>query len=147
MDSLTIDKLLHSTSKYLGTFAKNEIYNQTLPKLHGIIVNTQNRSEPGEHWVAFYKDVTGYCEYFDPYGLPPLHNEFVDFLNLNSECCFGWNNKQLQCITCITCGYYCVLYISYRCNGYTINDFLSNFTTDTYVNDDIIKNEINNLML
>ena len=143
MDSITIQKLLEFETNFVGVFARDTIP-QSIPLNSGMIANTDPITRKGEHWIAFYKDQDGHCEYFDPYGLPPLHDEFEEFLSRNSTIGISWNRQQLQCIECITCGYYCVEYIKYRCNGYYLKDLLHSFTNNPYINDIIVQNRITN---
>ena len=63
------------------------------------VCNTHDGDQPGEHWVVLYiEDRHG--EYFDSYGLPPLHTTFVQFLN---DRCVEWtynNTTQVLFLTC-----------------------------------------------
>jgi hypothetical protein len=144
MDSRKINSLLRHTKEFIGTFARDKLPFK-VSKPAGLIANTDPISKPGEHWVAIYIDETGFCEYFDPYGLPPLHIEFEEFMSNNSENGIGFNSQQLQCLTCVTCGFYCVEYIRMRCKKISFCEFLSYFTKDPYNNDLIIRRKIANL--
>ena len=58
-----------------------------------LVCNTHNADQPGEHWVAVYVDEE--CgDYFDPYGQPPQHIEFTNFMN--EHCSEG-------CLTSVYC--------------------------------------------
>ena len=37
------------------------------------IVNTDDSSLPGQHWIAVYSSGRGRCDYFDSYGFSPMH--------------------------------------------------------------------------
>ena len=72
-----------------------------------LVCNTHNAYQPGEHWVALYVDEE--CgDYFDPYGQPPQHIEFTNFMN---EHCSEWmfNERILQSPISTVCGQYCVV--------------------------------------
>ena len=142
----TINILLRHVPNYIGVYARN-----TLPFYMGnncgLIVNTDLSTENGTHWVAIFRDHDGFCEYFDPYGIPPQFDEFTEFLSNNSTIGIRVSQQQLQCVECVTCGYYCVEYIKFRCNGFSLNDLLHSFTLDPYVNDILIKKRINNPVL
>ena len=68
------------------------------------IVNTDLARDPGQHWVALYfkgnKSI-----YFDSYGLPPLKDHILPFIQKNS---LGWieNTQMLQDVTSEVCGLY-----------------------------------------
>lgn len=92
MDARTIHTLLRYVRNFAGVYARN-----TLPQYMrtncGLIVNTDPLHMRGQHWVAIFRDNDGYCEYFDPYGIPPLHNEFMDFLSNNSTVGVRWSQR------------------------------------------------------
>ena len=102
-----------------------------------LVVNTDKADEPGTHWIAIIIDKNGYGEYFDSYGLPPMHHEIVKFLKNNTNNYF-YNKKLIQCLTCITCGHYCIAYIILRSKGYSYNYFIKLFTENQYKNDILI---------
>ena len=141
MDTVTINKLLWKVKCFIGTFARDTFPQKICPN-KGLIVNTDLSSLPGEHWIAIIINHDGTGEYFDSYGLPPLHSEFIKFMFNN--CPNGWiyNDIALQCLACITCGHYCVAYIKLRCHGYTLDEFVSLFTRDVTTNDVLIRNYI-----
>jgi hypothetical protein len=144
MDERTINQILINEKCFIGTFARD-----LLPyKVKGnkaLIANTDPSSKPGEHWIAIIIKDDGTGDYFDSYGLPPMHKEFLQFLNKN--CPNGWtyNSLTLQCFSCMTCGHYCIAYIKFRCNGYSYCDFVSHFSNNKYLNDDIVQNYLFNL--
>ena len=142
MDEPTIHNLLKRVRNFVGTFPRDLMPNK-IDYNYGLIVNTDPHYKQGQHWVAIYKDDYGNCEYFDPYGMPPYINEFIEFLSNNCENIINWSGRQLQCIDCITCGYYCVEYMKYRCNGYSLCDVYNSFTNNPYINDIIVRERIN----
>ena len=81
MDTREIYEYMQGYSQFLGVYAINHI-----PDKHqrpcSLIVNTDPCTAPGEHWVAIFlnNDLTG--EYFDSFGLPPLHLPIYIYLNL-----------------------------------------------------------------
>jgi hypothetical protein len=146
MDSFTIDNLLKPVSNFIGVYARDELSSLTLGFDEGLIINTDKRDEPGEHWVAIYKENDGFCEYFDPYGLPPLQDEFYNFLSTNSKVGFGYNANQLQCVECVTCGHYCIEYIIQKCvETKSLCEIVNSFTKNPLINDIIVKQRINKL--
>jgi hypothetical protein len=139
-------KLLSQFDCFIGAFARDQ-----LPEIHstpcGLILNTDPINKPGEHWVAIYINKSGFGEYFDSYGFPPLHKDIIIFLN--KFCPKGWchNTFMLQSINSLTCGLYCIFYIKTRCLGYSYCHFIRLFTNKTFINDKIVIEffkEINN---
>jgi len=138
MDELNIINNLSKVKNFIGVFSRDELHFK-YPYPLSIVVNTEDSSHPGSHWVAIYIDENGYGEYFDSYGFPPMHQEFIWFLENNSTKSHFYNKKFLQCLTCITCGHYCIAYIKMRSNGNTYFDFIKLFTNNQLINDKIIK--------
>ena len=74
-----------------------------------IIANTHRAHQPGLHWVAFYFDRYRKAVYFDSYGLPPKHSEFIRFLTDNASS-YRYNTKRVQGND-TTCGMYCLYFL------------------------------------
>ena len=141
METKEINRLLFDEKDYIGTFARDLLPSRLpLRRKVGLIVNTDTHDSPGEHWIAIYLDGNGGGEYFDSYGLPPLHKEFIYFMQKNCPIGWCWNSVTLQCLTCITCGQYCLTYIKLKLNNYSLCDYISLFTFNRNKNDLIIKN-------
>ena len=66
------------------------------------IVNTDLARDPRQHWVALYFKGNK-AIHFDSYGLPPLKDHVLPFIQNNS---LGWieNTQMLQDVMCEMCG-------------------------------------------
>ena len=130
---------LKSSNGFIGVFSRNE-----LPKIKSLpaslVINTDPSYRLGEHWVAIYINEDGFGVYFDSYGLSPLIQEFIGFLNNN--CPNGWtyNSTTVQGLHSITCGEYCVLFVYMSSIGYSLCKIIKLFTSDLELNDKIIDN-------
>src|SRR5690348_854989 len=116
MDYVTIRKLLKTFKCFKGVFPCDQLpYNTKLPL--NIIVNTDPSYKPGEHWISISIKKQGKGEYFDSFGLPPIVDDIIKFLEY--KCSPGWTytKKTLQNITSQTFGNYCVLYIIFKCQN------------------------------
>jgi hypothetical protein len=134
MDTLVIRKLLKNFPCFRGVYPLDLIPNVKQRPL-ALIVNTHPSNKPGEHWVSIVIDNDGFGEYFDSFGLPPLHVEIIQYLDKNCENGWRFNPLALQNTKSTTCGHYCVLYVIFRCQGYSYRCFMSRFTKDTLEND------------
>ena len=73
--------------------------------------------------------------YLDSYGLPPLKDHVLPFIQNNS---FGWieNTQMLQDVASKVCGLYCI-YVLYELNrGSSLQNILSNFSKDNLIKND-----------
>lgn len=101
-----------------------------------LIANTDDHTQPGSHWVAFYSDECGNGVYFDSYGVAPFVPHHVQRLRKNCPR-YRYNTRQLQSIYSDVCGQFCIMFLYYMHFGYTLDAFVGNFTTD-YVKNDAI---------
>ena len=143
MDTLLIKKLLSTFSCFKGVYPCDMLpYNAELPL--NIIANTDPSNQPGKHWICISIKKNGKGEYFDSFGLPPLKEEFINFLGIKATSGWRYNLVTLQNVSSETCGHYSVLYIIYKCQGLTNQDFIGQFYENTLENDrrmrDIFKN-------
>ena len=105
------------------------------PRLY--IINTDDSSGPGEHWVlVYFKNSRGI--YFDSYGFDVQDFRIKDFLNTNSIS-YIYNSKHLQGVFSQTCGYFC-LYVARRlARGCSFSRILQDFSTlRPYYNDRLV---------
>ena len=104
-----------------------------------LVANTDSSNRSGEHWVAIYIE-NDKGEYFDSYGLPPVHSEFLQFLKNN---CKSWtfNTKEIQSIDSQVCGQYCIVFLKARASGKNLGQIQHLFGPDTQKNDSMVRNE------
>lgn len=71
------------------------------------IVNLDNSSNEGTHWVAYTK-VHNYCEYFDSFGdlKPPV--EVLNYLNSPD---LYYNYTKYQSYSTANCGHLCLKFL------------------------------------
>ena len=88
------------------------------------IVNTDERDEPGEHWLAIYLTCTQKAEFFDSYGHAPCYfnNKLCHFL---SSYDIQYNTRPFQGPLSAVCGHYCVLFILHRARGVSFSNILN----------------------
>ena len=121
--------------QFLGVFAADKLPSQ-LPASRPLLMvcNTDTSDKEGRHWICIRIDAVG--EYFDSLGgdVPLV---FKRYLN---RFCTSWqtNVKQLQSAVSYYCGHYCIFYCLYRSIGYSLQDILDVFSTDTGLNDVIV---------
>lgn len=146
MNSKDINKILKNCTGYIGTFPV-DLLPLNIKKFPVIlIVNTDPSYRPGEHWISIYIGANKTGEYFDSYGLPPLHPEIINFLDIMCPRGYNYNPHTLQCISCITCGYYCIIYVIFKSNKKSYCEFISLFSKNVYTNEVKVKNLIKNIL-
>jgi hypothetical protein len=132
MNTLEINNYMKNHKNFLGTFPCDKL-NFHLPKFCGIIVNTDKSDEPGEHWVAIYR---GDCAiYFDSFGLAPMQEEIIHYLDTVSP--NGWvhNTIPFQSIYQDTCGMHCIYFLISMLKFNSFSEYCELFNDTTHNND------------
>lgn len=144
MDEILVDKILKKDEKtraiYLGSFARDELpAKPAYPSC--FILNTEPRSEPGQHWLAIFYNKRGFAEFFDSFGHDPEYFDLEDYLNKTAK---GWSsNKKIIQGSSDLCGIYCILFLIYAVREKTIV-FFSQFKNNVKKNDSILYDYLNN---
>lgn len=117
---------------FLGVFPRDSLPN--IPSKGSCsIANTDSKYEEGEHWIAMYLD-DQHGEYFDSFGLPPLHQDFIKFMK-NVRSTWIFSNKDIQNYSSVSCGEFCIAFLKHRCKGLTMDSFLKMFPIGSLKND------------
>lgn len=121
----------------VGVYPADYLPKTKIRRPFGFIANTDIGSKPGEHWCAFFSPCDGYFEFFDSYGRSPRDNNprFEMWLDINARI-VERNDFQIQSDISSLCGLYCILFLRYRCAGYSYRDFIKTFSVTEYYNND-----------
>jgi hypothetical protein len=121
--------------EFVGVFARDQllIIHQR-PAL--LVVNTDESTKRGEHWVAIYLGANNYGEYFDSFAQQP-HTDIVLFLN---KYCLHWtrSDRQIQSISSYLCGNYVLFFCFHRKRGLDLQKITRMFSNDTGWNDMLV---------
>ena len=108
------------------------------------VVNSDSKTQKGEHWVAIYFDKNKRGEYFDNYGLLSAIlglEAYMDRFSLDWIC----KRKPIQSLFLTVCGHYCVCFILFRCRVIPLHAVVSVFTSNLTKNDCRVSEFIRNL--
>ncbi len=126
----------------LGVFAANR-----LPTIHKLpccfVANTDPDTHPGTHWVGFYIDESGECDYFDSYGRKPNNPHFNKFLR-NYD--VNWNDKQIQAYFSSACGQHSIYFLHERCRGVGFENIMTIYGKDLDDNDTCVVDYVDTVM-
>jgi hypothetical protein len=93
-----------------------------------VIVNTDNHTETGAHWLAIRLERrSSTAFYVDSYGLAPDIPDIQSFLRRNGTV-MNYNTTQIQGPLSTVCGKYCCLFAPYMNRGITTRQFDGLFT-------------------
>lgn len=142
MDSQQIINCLKNVECFKGVYPRDCLPKNIKDTPAAFIVNTDSSDETGEHWVAIFIPKRSIGEYFDPFGLPPLHEDFTFFLNNNCE---NWvyNSLPVQHHESKACGKFCIGFIKARNRRISFSDFVSDFSVNLSRNEAKINKQWN----
>ena len=127
-------------------------YYKNEPKLNGVysrdnwpkikdgayIINLDEYSDIGTHWIALWVNNSNNITYSDSFGVEHIPEEIKAFIgnkNINT------NVFRIQTNDSIMCGYFCIGSINYMLNGKTLTEYTYFFSPNDFKkNDDIILN-------
>ena len=101
----------------------------------GIVFNFDASHLAGSHWVSVYKDNIGNVEYFDSYGLPPLHPNVIEMFRGK----ITYNNKRLQGFNSDVCGAYCLYFLYKKGQKKSLKTIVEQFGKNYCLNDNYVK--------
>ena len=107
------------------------------------IVNTDEISQPGSHWLAFFRKKHT-CEVFDSYGLPLnwyKPSDVVEWVFEHFETVSS-NAMTLYEMNSQSCGQYALMYLKAKARGQSIDDFRSLFKKGYFVHNDHLVGEM-----
>jgi hypothetical protein len=131
----------HDDMYHVAVYAADTI-TYVIGKPAAIIVNTDEQDKPGTHWVAMYIPKRGCIEFFDSYGIPPLVEGHMKFLNKKGVI---YNKLELQSFTSNVCGQFCLCFLGSRTNGHSMRDFQNLFSKNKKSNDLIVRSHVNKI--
>lgn len=110
------------------------------------VINLSAHDEAGTHWVALYISQCGNAFYFDSFGVKPTNCHIIAFLKMHTKR-VGYNKKQIQHISSNKCGQFCCIFVVNVLKECSIDNFLTRFGLNLYVNDFTIENMYNYLKM
>jgi hypothetical protein len=134
--STNINSLLRDVVEFLGCFALDCLppFPTEFPKT--MIINTDYKSGPGEHWVAVIL-LKYECIYFDSFGLGVVESEILNYLKCYYKSCIR-SNICIQDVTSTKCGAFCVAFLLSVKNKMNYNKFIGHFNAPLLIQNDII---------
>jgi hypothetical protein len=119
---------------FLGCLARDEIPSKIISYPSCFIMNTQKRSNTGEHWLALFYDTNKIAYFFDSYGMPPSFYRLESYIKSTSSSHSKYNTRRLQGSSEL-CGLYCILFLYYISRN-RLDDFYSKFSSKDYNKND-----------
>ena len=121
--------------KFNGVYSRDN-----LPEINDgtHVINLDQCSDIGTHWVSLWVNNSNNVTYFDSFGVEHIPKEILKIIkNKNIKS----NIFRIQAYDSIMCGYFCIGFINYMLKGKTLTEYTNLFSpTNFKKNDDIILN-------
>ena len=132
-----IQKYLIYENDFLGCYPCDSLppFPKQLPKT--LIVNTDNSSESGSHWVGLVL-MKHYCFYFDSYGVGILEANILNYIR-EHYLSYIYSVKEIQAIRSEKCGQFCISFVMCVRSIRDYNIFLNKFDGDK---DNLSQNDV-----
>ena len=95
----------------------------------GIVINLDEYSDIGIHWVALYIQKNN-VTYFDSFGVEHTPKEIKTFINHSLS--IRTNIFRIQAYDSIMCGYFCIGFIGFILVGKKLTEFTDLFSPNNF---------------
>ena len=111
--------------RFNGVFSRDNLPERSFTEIknEAYIINLNEYSDIGTHWVALYvqnNDVT----YFDSFGVEHIPKEIKTFINNKN---IKTNIFRIQAYDSVMCGYFCIGFIDFMFKGRTLTEYTNLF--------------------
>ena len=119
----------------------NGVYSRdNLPKIRdgAYVINFDEYSDIGTHWVSLWVNNSNNVTYFDSFGVEHIPKETKTLIGNKN---FKTHIFRIQAYDSIICGYFCIGFIYFMLKGKTLTEYTNLFSPNNFKkNDDIILN-------
>ena len=134
LTNIEINEYCAGEPRFNGVYSRDNLP-KTIKK-GAYVINLDEYENTGTHWIALFVK-TNEVIYFDSFGIehiPKEINKFIDDEKVKA------NIFRIQAYDSVTCGYFCIEFISYMLKGRTLLAFTNLFSPNDFKrNDKFIK--------
>ena len=130
LTNLEIQTYHQNERRFIGVYSRDNLPDNLPDNVKGCayIVNLDEHSDIGTHWVALYvnnKTVT----YFDSFGVEQIPKEIKEFINNKNVIA---NIFRIQAYDSVMCRYFCIEFIDFIFKGNSLIDFTIFFSPNNF---------------
>ena len=135
LTNFDIQKFYQNESRFNGVFSR---YNLLKTKDGGYVINLDEYSDIGTHWVTLYVQNNN-VTYFDSFGVEHVPQEIRTFIDCYLS--ITTNIFRILAYDSIMCGHFCIVFIDFMLAEKTLTEYKNLFSPNNFKeNGDIILN-------
>ena len=123
MTNFEIQKYYQNEPRHNGVYSRDN-----LPKIKdgAYVINLDEYSNIGTHWVALYVSRANDITYFDSFGVEHIPKEIKAFIDRPFS--ITTNIFRIKAYDSIMCGYFCIAFIDFMLAKNILTEFTNFFT-------------------
>ena len=121
LTNLEVQKYYKNEPRVNGVYSRD---NLSKIKDGAYIINLDEYSDIGTHWVALYVQNNNNVIYFDSFGVEHIPKEIKGFINNKN---IITNIFRVLAYDSIMCGYFCIVFIDFMLAGKTLTEYTNKF--------------------
>ena len=125
LTNFEIQKYYQNEPRFNSVYSRD---NLTEIKDEAYIINLDEYSDIGTHWVALYVNNNN-ITYFDSFGVEHIPKETKTFINNKN---ITTNIFRIQAYDSIMCRYFCIGFIDFMFTGKTLTEFTDIFSSNNF---------------
>ena len=125
LTNFEIQKYYQNEPRFNGFYSRDN-----LPEIKdgGYVINFDEYSDIGTHWVALYVNNNS-VTYFDSFGVEHIPKEIKTLIDRSLSIT---NIFRIQAYDPIMCGYFCIGFTDFMLEGKTLTEFTNLFSTNNF---------------
>ena len=131
LTNFEIQKYYKNQSKFNGVYQRDNLPDEI--KDGAYVINLDEYSDIGTHWVALYVVRNNDNTYFDSFGVEHIPKEIKKFIGSKNVIA---NIFRIQAYDSIMCGYFCIGFIDFMFKGKTLTEYKNIFSPNNFKKND-----------
>ena len=125
LTNFEMQKYYQNERRFNGVYSRDNLPKRSSTEIkdEAYVINLDESSDIGTHWVALYVQNNG-VTYFDSFGVEQIPKEIRTFISNKN---IKTNIFRMQAYDSIMCGYFCIGFIDFMFAGKTLADFTNLF--------------------
>ena len=128
-------KYYENESRFNGVYSRDNLPNKI--KDEAYVINLDEYSDIGSHWIALCVKNNNNITYFDSSGVEHIPKEITKLISHSSSSALQNKNIKtnifrIQAYDSIMCGYFCIGFINFMFKGKTLTEYTNLFSPNDF---------------